>query len=127
MKYITTKELNKKAYAYILDSIDSTDYDVTLTTDESKLKFLYGTFVNEMGWNISRIGAVNAFREWLMGLPGAIRIEWENYKIIELAKEWGSIPENATDKEEQKILDNYWNLIAVKTFQLFRKYKIKRY
>lgn len=126
MKYITTKQLNEKAYAYILDRICTDDYntDIDTSTDKGKLEFLYNTFQGEYGWNVKRIGMVNAFREWLMGLPGAIRIEWTNYDILQLAKSWGCIPENATDKEEQKILDNYWNLIAVKSFQLFRKYKI---
>ena len=59
---------------------------------------------------------------WIMGLPTCLNIDFENYKILELAKLWGSIPENATEKQEDKILANWWNFIAVKFFQLVRKY-----
>lgn len=121
---MTTKELKQKAETYILESIDSDAYDIVTTTDKEKLQFLADTFKKEAGWNIERVRAYKAFQEWIMGLPTAFNIEFENYKILELAKSWGSIPNNATELQEDKILDNYWNFITNHTFQLFRKYKI---
>jgi hypothetical protein len=112
------------ARAYILDCIDSEPYDVKTTTEQEKLQFLYDTFQHEMKWNIDRIGQYKAFSEWCQGLPTVFNIEFENYKILELAKTWGTLPKNATEKQEDGILENYWNLITVTTFQLFRKYHI---
>jgi len=75
--------------------------------------------------NLLRYGSYqNTFKEWLMGLPSCIDIAFENYRIIEIAKEWGSIPENATEKQEDVVLENWFNLIAAKTFSLFHKHGI---
>jgi len=49
----------------------------------------------------------------------------ENYKIIEIAKKSGSLPKNATQNQEDRVLENYWNFMASKTFQLFNKYGVK--
>ena len=110
---------------YFVSCINNKGYsNVRLITTECKLKFLHDTFIREAGWNIERVGEQNAFREWLMGLPSSINIEFENYKILQLAKRLGSLLENATDKQEDKLLENYWNYAAVKGFQLFNKFKI---
>jgi len=119
-----TKELNKISKQYILDCVDGTGYNKELTTNEEKLNFLYDTFKNEYSWAIDRLGPYKAFKEWIMGLPSSFNIEFSNYNILQLAKKWGSIPENATEKQENKILENYWNFITAKTFQLFNSYKI---
>lgn len=121
-------DLNTKIYPYILDAIDADGYDVTPTTEAEKLAFLRDTFLSEKGWHIERVGKYKAFEEWLQGLPSAFNIDFENYRILELAKEWGSYPTKPTrrgqESAEQKLLDNWWNLVTVKTFQLFRRHKI---
>jgi len=118
--------LDKAAKEYIIECISSDGYDVdiemSVTTD--KLRFLYDTFKAEYGWNIERIGEMAAFREWCMGLPSSFNIAFTNYDILQLAVKWGSIPAQFTDRQADKILSNYWNFMAVKTFQLFKKYKI---
>jgi hypothetical protein len=122
---ISTKELRQKAQKYIIDSIDSEAYDIGTIDNEEKLFFLAHTFRLEKQWHIDQVGTYKAFQEWIMGLPTVFNIEFENYKIIELAKSWGSIPQDASEKQEDKILENYWNFITSHTFQLFRKYKIE--
>lgn len=123
---MTTKQrdIHDKACRYIIDSIDGEAYNVELTTDTEKLQFLYDTFKNEYGYAIERYGQVRAFTEWLQGLPTAINLDFYNDEIIELAKLWGSLPENATEKQEQKIIANYYNFMANKAFILFRTHKI---
>ena len=113
-----------KYYKYIIDCIDSDAYDVETTGTKEKLQFLSDTFQKEFGWNIERIGQYKAFQEWIQGLPSVFNIEFENYKILELAKKVGTLDKNATEEQEDRIIDNYWNFITVLTFQLFRKYKI---
>ena len=115
--------LNQKAYRYIIKSINSENYDVVTKGRIQKLKFLKDTFIKEAGWNIERVGEVNAFKEWTQGLPTVFNIEFENYKILELAVKWDQLTLGDTQREDH-ILENYWNFIAVKTFQLFRKYKV---
>lgn len=121
-----TADLNKHAFAYILNCIDSSDYDLESEpqTDADKLAFLSETFHAEYGWMVQRVGPITAFAEWCKGLPSSFNCEFRNHAIIDLAKEWGSIPADATERQEQKILDNWFNLIANKTFQLFKKYEI---
>lgn len=121
-----TATLNSFVFPYILNAIDAEGYDLQKLpeTDTEKLQFLADTFKSEYGWMIERVGGQNAMREWIMGLPSSFNIDFENYRIIELAKEWNSIPANATEREEDKILNNWFNLIAAKTFQLFRKHNI---
>ena len=122
-------KLDRTVKQYIIDCIDNEGYGgAVLETPEEKLQFLYDTFVSEYvnEYNIRRHGSYqNIFREYLMGIPSCIRTAFSNYDIIMLAKNWGSLPENATEKQEDRILENYFNLIANKTFQLFRKYKIQ--
>lgn len=121
----TTKRMNldKVAKSYILDAIDGDAYDAVLNTDAERVQFLLNTFRNEYGYMIERVGFCNALREWFMGLPSAIHIDFENYKILQIAVEWGSLPEKYTERQADKILENWFNLMAVKTCQLFKKYK----
>lgn len=109
---------------YIIDCIDSQAYDVEANTTKEKLQFLSDTFKNEADWNIERVGQGKAFEDWIMGLPVVFNIEYMNYKIVKLAKRIGTLSDNATEREEYKIIENYWRFITALTFQLFRKYKI---
>lgn len=116
-------ELDKIVKTYILSHIDASAYQEQEPADDAeKIHFLYMTFQSEYGWSIPRYGLVGALREWFRGLPSACHIAFYNSDIIQLAEKWGSLPKNASEREQQKILDNYWNLIANKTAQLFRKY-----
>jgi hypothetical protein len=123
-------KLNAFVTAYILNAIDGEGYGKELSTDKEKLEFVADCFINEYCFkdNLIRYGSYqNVFSEWLMGLPSCINIEFRNYQIIQLAKQWGSIPANATGKQEDKIISNWFNFIAAKTFQLMNKHKINIY
>lgn len=87
------KRLDTQVKKYIIEAIDSTNYDLKqpLISDEYKLRFLHKTFYKEYGWAIDNLGPQYAFREWLQGLPSCFNIDFENYRIIELAYAWGSI------------------------------------
>ncbi len=129
MKTYTTKELNANVFAYILDAIDNPDSDIIMTTEE-KLQFLSDQFKDAYVFsdNLKRYGNYQTlFKEWIMGLPSCFNIDYTNYDIIRIAKLWKSIPENATDKQEEKIINNYFNFIAAKTMQLFSKHKINSF
>lgn len=121
--------MKKQVFNYILGSIDGDNYGVELTTDKQKVDFVYDTFRSEYGYQILYYGGneVKAFSEYLAGLPSCINIEFRNYYILELAKMWGSIPQDATEKQEDKIIDNWFNYIAVNFFQMRSKLTTKDY
>ncbi len=124
---MTTKELNIIIFDYIVRCIDADGYELETApeTDRDKLQFLRDTFHAEYDWSIQRFGWTVAFAEWCKGLPSSFNIAFENYRIIELAKEWGTLSAGASERREQKILDNYWNLIANKTAQLLKRHGIE--
>lgn len=120
----------KHAFNYILDSIDGDGYGVNLTTDKQKIDFVYETFSNEYSYTIEHfkragISETRVFADYLAGLPSCINIEFRNYYILEMAKQWGSIPENATEKQQDKIIFNWLNYIAISFFQLRAKLSLK--
>lgn len=124
MKAMRTTNKNHPVYEYILNSIDGEGYGVTLITPEDKLRFVIDTFRSEYNWAIKRYGEYRAFTEWLQGLPSSFDIDYTNCDIIRLAQEWGSLPDEPTDSQVQRILDNWFNFIMVKFFQLCKRYKI---
>lgn len=118
-----TKAYNQEN-AYILEAIDGSGYDTELTTDKEKLKFLHDTFNAEYGWEVKRIGQHKALSGWLQGLPSSVNIAFYNCDILELAKKWGSLPADASEKQEDKILGNYWNFMAMRIISLWHKHGI---
>ena len=124
-----TKNQNKLYNNYIINAIDFSDYEaISATTTEEKLQALYNAFVSENWFKNNQIrynyNKIEGFQNWIQGLPNCFNIEFMNSNILDLAVKFGSLPNNATEKEEDKILNNYWHFIAAKTFQLFRKYNI---
>lgn len=124
IKLTKQQHVYAKAYNYILDAIDASGCDKHPKTDKEKLQFVVDTFKSEYGFNIQRMRTQRAFTEWLKGLPSSINIDFENYRIIEIAKDWGSLPKDANDKQEDKILDSWFNFIYMRFEDLCRKYKI---
>lgn len=108
-------------FNYLLDSIDFHGSNV------EKLHSVLISFNSEYNHDYNKRyipNLQNRFGEWLAGLPTAINIDFENYKILELAKNWDSLPINATEKQEDKILCNWFAFISVKFFQLCKQNKI---
>jgi hypothetical protein len=116
-----TTEQNNNYKNYIIDCIDSEPYlEYQLETKREKVQFLYDTFKNEKDYEIKKVGEFKAFIDWIQGLPTIFNIAFSDNTILKLAVTMGSLRENATEKEEGKVLDNYWSFIANKTMQLFR-------
>jgi len=125
---IKAEKLDKHVKAYILDNIDASGYGIdTYLTDAQKVKFLFDTFMADYGRQVEKLGQAGALREWFAGLPSACSIAFHNDEILKLAANWGSL-DGFTGKKlearEQLILDSWFNLLANKTSQLFRKFKV---
>jgi hypothetical protein len=114
-----------KAQEYILNTIDSEAYEVETKTNKEKLQFLFDTFKKANGKRIGQIGTQKALEEWFQGLPTVFPLAFTNYDILELAKKWGTLEENATEAKEDKYLEGYWRVLAANTIQLFNKNKIQ--
>lgn len=123
-----SKQFLAHVNAYILDAINTEDYNYEgLNTDKARLQFLADTFKGEYCYpeNLRRYGSCQeCLRQWIMGLPTSFNIDYENYRIIELAKQWGSLKQDCDDRAEDKVLNNWFNLIAAKTLQLMAKHGI---
>jgi hypothetical protein len=120
-----TTSKNHPVNQYIIDCIYSAEHELLKQpeTDQEKLQFVLNTFRSEYNHEIKRVGEFRAFSEWLSGLPSVLDIDFQNYNILQLAKKWNSIPENATEKQEYKILSNWWKFIAMRFFTLCRRNK----
>ena len=105
---------------YLLDSIDFSGYEleIELKTNQQLISQLFKTFEKEGGWNVKRIGFAPALTEWLSGLPSCINIDFANYDILERAKKYGSLAPGATEKDNEKLLSNYWDFMANKLIKL---------
>ena len=66
----------------------------------------------------------NALAEYMQNQPSSISLPCYYHEQIELAKEFGSIPQDATEKQEQKIIDNFYNFFTNYLLQLKRTMKI---
>lgn len=92
-----------------------------------KIKTLYNIFKQEYGFMIERVGEVNAFKEWLQGLPSVLTVPFYNYDIINNAREAGLLTSTSDDwykeKDEDSFLDRYWIRLAQAFFNLKDNFK----
>jgi hypothetical protein len=83
---------------------------------------VYEIFKKEYGFMIERVGEVNAFKEWLQGLPSVLTVPFYNYDIINNAREAGLLTSTSDDwfkeKDEDSFLDRYWIRLSVAFFNL---------
>lgn len=128
---ISAKKLDGFVFPYIISAIDSEGYELTKQpeTEAEKLLFIAETFYNEKikhhkNWLKYYGSLAGAFSDWLAGLPSSFNIDFEYSKIIQLSKDWGSIPQEASEKQEGKVCENFFPFITAKTFKLMRKHKI---
>lgn len=110
-------DIAQHAKQYIIDCLGNEDISDDSTAAE-RVAHMRARFHAEHQWLIDRKGEQAALCEWLQGL--AISIAYTNYDIVQLAKEWGSLPETSTDNQEWKIINNYFKYMATKCQQLMR-------
>lgn len=117
-----TNNLSHPVFAYILDCIEIDDNENA--TPVEKMQYVADRLKTECLPNYKNryTGTQKVITEWLQGI--ALPIAFRDYEILELAKQWGSLPENPTERQEDKILNNYWSFMAMKIMQLLKHYKI---
>ena len=102
---------------YIISVIDSEDLPSETMTNKEKVFFIMDRFVKEYCYqqNLDRHDndMTKLMAEWLSGL--AINIPYTYCDIIKLSKE---LLETDTLKDEDKIIENYFNFMAMQIFKL---------
>lgn len=111
----------------LVDGIDLDYFDLENASTQHKIDLVKQDFLATQQWHIDRVGQTAAVMNWLQGLPSCISIPFTNYDIIQLAIKMGSLTENASEIQQNKILDNYWNLCANKLNQLFTGYQLRSF
>jgi len=121
-----SSELDKRVKTYILAGVTDDDGNPYPGDTQGKIDFIRSRFESEKSFEIKRDGRLKALTSWFQGLGFPGHIAFYNFDILNLAKEWGSLPENPTEAQENKILGNYWNFMANKTLQIFNGYRIPK-
>ena len=107
------KERTKIIHAYILGCIQSEGYDIELHNDKERIKFLLDCFQNEkMKHNKEHYrNEHEAFTDWCRGLPSCFGIDFTNFDILELGRKWGILPIDASERQEDNFIEQYWNTL----------------
>ena len=103
-----TKEQKQAYREYTINSIMHYENEKL----RNPIKYFFKVFHKEADWEINKMGEMKALASYLSGLPSVIHLPIYYGEIIELAKKFGSIPQKSTEKEELKIINNYYNFFA---------------
>jgi len=122
-------DVRRAIQKYLLEQIDLTgyqdedgnDYVMESMREDEKLAAARRNFESEMGWLIERSGKRRACADWLAGLCSTVPIAFTYCDIIKLAYETGGLNENSTEKDEDRICENYFPYMASNLVELFNK------
>lgn len=118
-----SKKYLQNVKSFILESIDGEGYDVATDTDAEKLAFMWDCFENEFNYknNVLRYPNLQTrFGQWLAGLPTAISLPFAFHEILEVSKKLLEV-ETLTDKQEDNIIENYYNFMSYQIIKLTKK------
>lgn len=111
---MATLRTNTNAFKEIIDNflfehIDNIDEPKESHTEVAR--YSKERFENETRHDKRRrLSTQHKLADWLRGLP--FQLPYWNEDVINLAKSWGTLAQDATEKQEQKIVDNYYNFMA---------------
>jgi len=119
------KEQINKYKQVILNGINPENYGAfQCENDREKIQFVLECFNAEYYKWQSHRNIKSVFTEYLQGLPSCVNIPFMNWEILEMASEISKI-NFKTEKQEWKIIDNYFNFMTDIFFKLVKDYKIK--
>lgn len=87
-------------------------------TEAGKIDYLISRIESETG---EKSFGVASIEKWLSGL--ALNIPFEYWEIIELAEACGSSRYEMTDRQQEKLVDNYFNFMANQIAQMIADHK----
>lgn len=114
-----------KQYKYVLECIENCsrvyDEGIEFETDLDKIRFFFECFNEEFNHLYNRKRYPNfqmRVCEFLRGLPSCFNIDYTNYQIIKIGKEWGFCQ---TEKKECEFVENWFSTIALRIIQIANK------
>tara|TARA_R110002012_G_scaffold38935_8_gene108070 strand:+ start:1807 stop:2175 length:369 start_codon:yes stop_codon:yes gene_type:complete len=104
---------------YLLARLSFDGYDINPKTDKEKVAAFLQIFRSEYcgTWNAHQSDQA-ILAEYLSGLPGTIDIPFWNHAILELARDMGGLPSDASEAQEDRILENYFPFMAAELLRL---------
>lgn len=87
-------------------------------TEAGRLDYLISRLESETGEESFGVAIIE---QWLSGL--ALNIPFEYWEIIELAEACGSSRYEMTERQEEKIVDNYFNFMANQVAKMIADHK----
>jgi hypothetical protein len=102
----------------IIQNIDLDAYDIEEGTEFENIQNVHKIFLSEYGHEVKRIGEVKAFKEWLQGLPSVLTVPFYNGEILNIAYLHGMIKANASEEDEDKFLNEYFEKLSSAFFTL---------
>jgi len=119
VKNTNTKAFKMMVFRYLIDSA----YDCDGMTDRQIVQHIYDRWQAEYcyEYNLQRYGnGRDNLKEWLAGLP--LNIDFYNGDIVKITEQWHET--TLSDSQAQRVIDNWFQFLAMKLLQLFKHYKI---
>ena len=112
----STNEFRAIFNQFIIDCCENDEQSITTAKDA--YIYIKERFNSEYRHKQTMQGLI----DWLQGL--AIHTPFCYCDIIDLAKSWGTLNKDASEKQEEKICNNYWNFLANKIVMFARKDRV---
>ena len=118
-----TKAIDLNLKTILVNSFDFSDSDFNEEgkTFAEQAKEVLNSFESEYNHPQNKIRYPNLqerIGQWLQGLPSQCTVPFYNSDILEQAKNARHLKIDATEKAEQKYLDNWFNLMAFKLMKM---------
>jgi len=120
-----TKIYKNKMMAYVVSIMDTDNF-----TGDEKEQFtqLASNFELQFNYSQNKQRHPNLqvrFSEWLRGLPTGLGFAFSNYDILQLAIKQGVLKQGASESKEDKIINDYWMVLAMAFLKIFWAHKIE--
>lgn len=118
MKDFRTDKKNGKVYAYILDAIELDDYgyNTETMTDREKVEAVYNVFVDEYYNHLRGWRRVDAFEQFLRGLPSSLSVIYSDYDIQQQGRAWGYCQ---TPRAAARFVNSWWSVLAQRFLEMY--------
>lgn len=118
------KRDRKVQYEYVLNCINEDAYNKSYTEPKDKVEFLLRTFNEEYNHSYNKNKfpkLIDRIESYYRCLPSVFNIEFRDYNIIQIGKQWGYCQ---TKRSESEFCNQWWHRIANITLQLADKLEI---
>lgn len=120
-----SKQVRQAIQDYIVDSLDTMDFDGHDGTVKKSLEIVLHDFAKAALYpnNLKHLGSYQAcFVDWICGLPTCLSIEFRTHAILKKMAAWGlPLPANKEETEGELL---FRNLIYMNLIDLAKKNKI---